>query len=117
MKLRLNYVSNSSSASYIIPNWSSLPEEKKNLIKDYDANALKVWQDHGLEFKTDGRILYLSLFGIDSPLDFGIIDDDIRWHFKEQEDGSCILETIMQNFDMHAWLDYNGIKFEVIYED
>lgn len=118
MKLRLNYVSNSSSASYILPDFFLLPKEKINFIREYDIGALKVWHDHGLEFEADGDgSIHLSLFGIDSPLDFGIVDASDCWYFDGQSDGSCKVHTAMDNFDMRAWLEYNGVKYKVEYED
>ena len=117
MKFRLNYVSNSSSASYIIPDFSKLPHEKITALIEYDIGALKAWEEHGLKYEADGTgSIFLSLFGIGSPLDFGIVNAYEKWFFKSEDNGACKVYTMLDNFNMAAWLEYNGVEYEVEYE-
>ena len=55
----------------------------------------------------------MSLFGIGSPLDFGVVNDYNKWPFRWMDDGACKVSTHQDNFNMPAWLEYNGIKYEV----
>ena len=48
MKTRSSYVSNSSSSSYIIYNWASVSEEKKQMILDYQKYAVEEWNRLGV---------------------------------------------------------------------
>ena len=51
MKIRLGYVSNSSSASFVVYNWFDLPLKKRQFIRDYDNNAMNIWFDNNIPFE------------------------------------------------------------------
>lgn len=129
MKIRINYVSNSSSASFIIYNWFDLSDDKRYYITNYDANALEVWQRKKVlylkeqelsgyvqDFPFIGEEYYYNYSENESKkqkYDFGWINNTCRWKFKEnKENNTCIVECSMTNFDMENWLRYNKLHFE-----
>lgn len=123
MKTRSSFVSNSSSSSFIIYNWSQVPEEKKQKILNYKKFVLEEWQKLGVKFKEHQdksfgiRPVY-SNFGrdassdgicVDSQYDFGFVGGSCDWKFRERkENGILEMATIMDNFEMDKWMDYLG---------
>ena len=121
MKTRISFVSNSSSSSFIIYNWSQIPEEKKQKILNYKKSVLEEWQKLGVKFKEDNsfgiRPIYsdfakdASSDGIcmDSQYDFGYVGGRFDWKFRERkENGILEMTTMMDNFEMDKWMDYLG---------
>lgn len=123
MKIRSNYVSNSSSSSYVIYNWNNISDDKKQKILEYQVHAIEEWKKLGVklivekgwvhpdyrkgyseqDIDADGKI------DIDSKYDFGWVEKDICWRFREnKEKGILEMTTSMDNFDMEAWMDYLG---------
>jgi len=123
MKIRISFVSNSSSSSFIIYNWSQVPEEKKQKILNYKKSVLEEWQKLGVKFKEHQdnsfgiRPIY-SDFGkdassdgicMDSQYDFGFVGGICDWKFRERkENGILEMATMMDNFEMDKWMDYLG---------
>lgn len=130
MKIRANYVSNSSSASFIIYNWFDLSEDKRYYITDYDRNALEVWRKKKIKYRTDkdlyGHIQDFPFCGEEYYLNykdnsekktekynFGFINNSCRYKFVEdKENNTCTVSTSMTNFDMEVWLRYNKVDFK-----
>lgn len=126
MKIRNNYVSNSSSASFIIYNWFDISEKKREFIMNYDHNALSVWKKNKIPFKKSnwrGELVFddedISLELEDKTFEqfikfsFGYIFNDCRWNFEEnKENNTCLVTTSMDNFNMERWLKYNKLDFE-----
>lgn len=136
MKIRVSFVSNSSSSSYIIYNWFDLPEERRDFIKDYDINALNVWRNKGVKYVTyHDEYCYSDdypFFGKEICFDyedednkenklkynFGFLNNDCRHHFDEdEEDNVCYVTCSMNNFDMTKWLRFNKVAFSDLEED
>lgn len=133
MKIRTNYVSNSSSSSFIIHNWFDLSGDKRFYIQNYDINALNVWHKKKVKYKKEeelngyiqdfpfiGEIYYYDYNNNDdkkSKYNFGWINDGCRWKFiEDKENNSCKVECCMDNFDMEKWLKYNKINIEDEYQ-
>lgn len=99
MKIRTNYVSNSSSSSFVIRGWSSLSDKLKYKLENYNATAKKILKDN-----------------IDLPDDFfGYLDDEYcPWEFYPDDDtDTCDVCTTCDNFDMKALLQYLGVPFVI----
>ena len=99
MKIRTNYVSNSSSSSFVIRKWSKLPEEIKDKLTLYEDTAKQI-----LEYDSTlgGRGDYFGYFG------------DWSWQFYENDvTDTCEVRTSMDNFDMKALLQYLGVPFVI----
>ena len=95
MKIRTNYVSNSSSSSFIIRKWSKLPVEIKDKLKLYEDTAKQI-----LEYDSTlgGREHYFGYFG------------DWSWRFCiDDVTDTCEVRTGMDNFDMGKLLSYLGV--------
>ena len=118
MKTRAGYVSNSSSSSFIITNWSNLPEDKKDKILNYQKHALNEWNRLGVALVRDQSYIHpdYNQYGensadkidVDSEYDFGYLDH-AGWLFKERpENGSLEMVTSMDNFNMEKWMDHIG---------
>jgi hypothetical protein len=126
VKIRLNYVSNSSSASFIVSNWFDIPKEKRDYIKNYDVNAFEIWKKEKIKYKTQeelngfiqdvpfcGEIHFFENVCSDDILNFGWINDESRYEFiEDEENNTCRIETYMTNFFMENWLKYNNVEFE-----
>lgn len=119
MKTRSSFVSNSSSSSFIIYNWSKLPDDKKDKILHYKEHVLDEWERAGVNFvyeKGIGTHPVYNKYGedsegkidVDSDYDFGYLDN-CDWRFREKpENGILEMATMMDNFDMERWMDYIG---------
>ena len=136
MKIRSNYVSNSSSSSFVVYNWFDIPESKRNYIKDYDKNALILWKENNIPFRTINRgsepEYEFDECMIDSVIDtnlsdelydkvydkflvyaFGFVNNGIKFEFEEHKDrNTCTIKACMDNFDMENWLKYNKVDFD-----
>ena len=130
MKVRCGYVSNSSSASFVVYNWFDLSADEREYIRDYDKNALEVWQKKKIKYRTDedlyGYIQDIPFCGEEYYLNykdnskkkiekynFGFINNNCRYEFVEdKENNTCTISTFMTNFDMGVWLRYNKVHFE-----
>jgi hypothetical protein len=138
MKRRRGYVSNSSSSSFVILNWSELDNEKKEMVLNYGEHVLEVWKQNGIPIKKEYNSLHIDFDALPNKLpneyvenhsigkiiqkfrehgndesdrlDFGWIDD--YWRFREK-DGRLEMTTCMDNFNMEKWMDYiGGIEYE-----
>lgn len=126
MKIRVSYVSNSSSASFVIYNWFDLSEEKRNYIMNYDLNAFGVWQRKKIKYGIDkdlhgvdqnapfcGEERYYLNVNDKEKYNFGYLNNCCRWEFREDKKrNTCSVVTSMDNFDMEKWLEYNKVDFE-----
>ena len=123
MKIRQNYVSNSSSSSCVIDNWKSLSERKKKMILEYRTYVKATWVANGIPIREDSSGVEIDESAIEPDselsslrykLDFGYVDNG--WHFHESDDGGMTAFTIMDNFDLGMWLKHiKGVKWH--YED
>ena len=138
VKTRYGYVSNSSSSSYIILNWSSLDDHKKDMILNYTKHVRRLWDRHGIPVEqTNSNDAHIDMDAVRAsfPPD-DVIDDiqkNIQWHKEHEEefklselaqdldfgwlddywrfrekDGRLEMTTSMDNFDMEKWMDYVG---------
>lgn len=109
MKIRNGYVSNSSSSSFIIYDWFDLSEEKRQFVKNYRENVLKLWKEKNVPVIEDGD----GFFHVETEqLDFGWIANN-EWFFEEYiNENICTVWTVIDNFDMAKWLHYNNVKFD-----
>lgn len=142
MKIRCNYVSNSSSASFVVYNWFDIPQEKREYIKNYDENALKVWEENNIPFLIDrenepyfhtGDVWKIAqdkieasenklsekeideIYEFYNKFAFGWLNNSCIYSFEEhKERNTCNIETSMTNFDMEVWLKYNNIDFDIL---
>lgn len=99
MKIRTNYVSNSSSSSFVIHGWSSLSDKLKYKLENYNATAKKILKDNP-----------------DLPDNFfGYLDDEYcPWEFYPDDDtDTCDVCTTCDNFNMKALLSYLGVPFRI----
>lgn len=138
MKIRLGYVSNSSSASFVVYNWFDLPLKKRLFIRNYNNNAMNVWLDNNIPFERtdwneykepyfdDGLVWKMSRANeklTDSKQEaiidkygkfaFGYLFDSCVYRFEENKKrNTCTISTSMTNFDMEKWLKYNNVDFD-----
>lgn len=117
MKTRHSFVSNSSSSSFVISNWSALDDGKKDMVLNYAEHVRDEWRRNGLPISGSHGFDHIDLDAAkDLPgdlarsLDFGWLDDG--WSFREK-DGRLEMVTMVDNFDMGKWLAHvGGISFE-----
>lgn len=114
MKKRDGYVSNSSSSSCLILNWSSLSERKKEMIENYWEFVPLVWKSYNLPISEDGDCLNKDsipdededTWELADKLDFGYVDKG--WSRLGKEGKTLRLWTSIDNFSMSKWLDFIG---------
>ena len=115
MKVRLSYVSNSSSASFVIHNFDKLPSNTQEAIKEYDKYAYAYCKEHHIQLEelpftpndrnvAEGRVLadWERRDGV------GCINDRCRYHFRKDGD-DLVAETSMDNFNFKHWLECLGV--------
>ena len=126
MKVRIGFVSNSSSASFLILNWFDLSPRKRAYIQNYDINALKVLKKHRISYTIEnwegfskrapfkGKVITTHNWPYSEEwYSFGCLNDGSRYHFTEnKKDNTCLVDTSMDNFWMDKWLEYNKVTFE-----
>ena len=61
MKRRNGYVSNSSSSSFVVMNWSSLDDDKKDMILNYRQRVRELWEKNGLPIITEHNASYIDM--------------------------------------------------------
>ena len=122
MRRRHGYVSNSSSSSFVILNWSELDNWKRGMVLNYGEHALEVWKQNGLSIRKECNGFCVDFDALPKGdifrehgngetdrhmdmLDFGLVDS--CWRFREK-DGRLEMITDMDNFDMGKWMDYVG---------
>lgn len=138
MKLKSNYVCNSSSSSFVILNWSELDNEKKGMVLNYGEHVLEVWNQNGLPVKKEYNDFHIDFdalpkSGLSSEyVESHSVEEIAQW-FREhgndesdglvdrldfgwvddywrfrEKDGRLEMTTSMDNFDMEKWMDYVG---------
>ena len=127
MKIRLGYVSNSSSASFVVYNWFDLSADKRYYIMNYDVNALAIWQKKKIKYEICdedfvgnskdypfyGKEYEYFGDGAKEKFSFGFLNNRCRWQFVEnKERNTCTIRTSMDNFNMEKWLKYNKCDFD-----
>lgn len=126
MKIRCGYISNSSSAAFIVYNWFDLSLEIRMYIMSYDVNALEVWRKKNIkyEIEEDGYSQDCPFYGREfsfdrknnkgkEKYDFGWLNNCCGWSFKEDKKrNTCTISTSMDNFHMKEWLKYNKVDFD-----
>jgi hypothetical protein len=138
MKRRRGYVSNSSSSSFVILNWSELDNEKKGMVLNYGDHVLEVWKQNGLPIKKEHNDFHIDFDSLPkSELSSEYVEshsvEEIAQWFREhgndesdglverldfgwvddywrfrEKDGRLEMTTSMDNFDMEKWMDYVG---------
>ena len=111
MKKRINFVSNSSSSSCVIHNWSAVSNEKKDMVLNPYPYVVSVWKRANCKFVCDDKFKTGHLEQQDNILDFGFLGDWWRNQYNEQKD-EMEFTTSMDNFDLFNWLDYIGVAYE-----
>lgn len=138
MKKRHGYVSNSSSSSFVILNWSELDNEKKRMVLNYGEHVLEIWKQNGLPIKKECNDFHIDFDALPkSELSSEYVEshsvEEIAQWFREhgndesgglvdrldfgwveddwrfrEKDGRLEMTTNMDNFDMEKWMDYVG---------
>jgi hypothetical protein len=125
MKARANYVSNSSSSSFIVFKWAEAPEEKRRMVLEYQKYAVEEWRKHGIRTVVENGNIhpdYLSVgeeptgdgrIGYDSEYNFGWVQQSPCWRFREDKELDILeMVTSMDNFNMEAWMNHiGGLKY------
>ena len=92
MKIKIDHVTNSSSASFMVPK-SALTNNQVMMIRDHIETAALLMQQHP-----------------DDPhYKFGYVSENYKW-FIEESDHSISGSTSMDNFDMFAFLISIGVN-------
>ena len=60
MKRRNGYVSNSSSSSFVVTNWSSLDDCRKDMIRNYRQCVKELWERNGLPLSDEHGSLHID---------------------------------------------------------
>lgn len=138
MKRRRGYVSNSSSSSFVILNWSELDNGKKEMVLNYGEHALEVWKQNGLPIKKGFNEFHIDSDALPKSeltgeyVENHSVEEIAQW-FREhgddesdelvdrldfgwvedgwrfrEKDGRLEMTTNMDNFDMEKWMDYVG---------
>ena len=138
MKKRHGYVSNSSSSSFVILNWSELDNEKKGMVLNYGEHVLEIWKQNGLPIKKECNDFHIDFDALPkSELSSEYVEshsvEEIAQWFREhgndesdglvdrldfgwvddywrfrEKDGRLEMTTCIDNFDMEKWMDYVG---------
>lgn len=140
MKRRAGFVSNSSSSSFVVINWSQLDEAKKDMVLNYMKHVRETWEKNHLPISNEPDA-HIDMENVPNPFPPDDVIDDIQrnvqwqkehendyrlyeiaqnldfgwldggWRFREK-DGVLDMTTSMDNFDMEKWMDYiGGIKY------
>ena len=119
MKIRTCYVSNSSSASFVIHGFAHLSEQLKRWILEYDEYCYKYCKAHDIPLidsgepssdvydphNCDGKCW------VDGREDgFGYLNDGCRYRFTASG-SDMVATTVMANFDLGSWLEALGVNF------
>ncbi len=111
MKKRINFVSNSSSSSCVIHNWSEISDEKKDMVLNPYPYVVGIWKRANCKFVCNDEFKTGHLEQQDNILDFGFLGDWWRNQYNEQKD-EMEFTTSMDNFDLFNWLDYIDVAYE-----
>lgn len=98
MKVRIGFVSNSSSSSYVLPKFVVNKEQIEHIVDHYNYSKILI-KKH--KFKKDQWGSYDVL---------GYLDE---WNVTINDD-YILLHTSMDNFDMHGFLELIGINEKYI---
>jgi len=119
MKVRSGYISNSSSSSFVLKDWSSVPEDVRSRILNPKEYVLEVWREKGLPLGDDGNYIdrekALEMGFSENDIlkyDFGWLSDIEGWEITEGNDDTLNGFTIVDNFVYPVWLRYLNVEFE-----
>lgn len=106
MKIRLGYVSNSSSASFLIKDWDNQPEFLQKKVIDYVSECKKFCIQKGIKIiDTDSS---LEVDAEETEYCFGFLEEDFLF-IKEGNDLKVF--SSLANFEMKKWLDVWRINY------
>jgi len=118
MKQRASLVSNSSSSSFVVYDWSLLDDPTRDKILNPYQYIIALWKSKGYDFFCDDKTQDAHLIdNVGCDEDFGYVGD--WWPSKYNvENDSIEFSTSMDNFDMIKWVKYiGGINFKDLGEN